>query len=87
MGETLKWSYIPMDWVTICWKRISPFPYLGLYRCMQNYCRPLDPMQWKQKKKKKHNFTILESRGKSLENFTFDLDIPKSILLGEDEEQ
>ena len=69
MGETLKWSYIPMDWVTIYWKRISPFPYLGLYKCMQNYPRPLDPMQWKQKKK--HNFTILGSRGKPLEIWMF----------------
>ena len=39
------------------------------------------------KEKQQHNFTILESRGKSLENFTFDLDVPKSILLGEDEKQ
>ena len=35
---------------TNCWEPwISPFPYLGLYRCMQNYLRPLDPKQQKQK--------------------------------------
>ena len=53
---------------------------------MQNYPRFLDPMQWKQKKKKKkHIFIILGSREKPLENFTFDLDVPKSIFLEEDE--
>ena len=46
---------------------------------------PLNPMQRKQKKKK--NFTILGSRGKPLEDFTIDLDVLKSILLKEDEEQ
>ena len=52
---------------------------------MQNYFRPLDPIQWKQRKT--HIFTILGSKGKPLENFTFDLDVPKLILLGEHEEQ
>ena len=42
-------------------------------------------MQQKQKKKI-YIFTILGSKEKSLENFTFDLDVPKSIPLGEDEE-
>ena len=37
--------------------------------------------------KKKSNFNILGSRGKSLEKFTFDLDVPKSIMLGGDEKQ
>ena len=26
---------------------ISQFPYPGSYRCMQNYTKPLNPMQWK----------------------------------------
>ena len=39
----------------------------------------------KAKKKKKHIFNILGSRRKTLENFTFDLDVLKSIPLGEDE--
>ena len=43
-------------------------------------------MQWKQKKKK-HIFMNLGSKGKVLKNFTFDLDVPKSILLDENEEQ
>ena len=43
-------------------------------------------MQWKQKEKK-HIFVNLGSKGKVLKNFTFDLDVPKSIILGEDEEQ
>ena len=43
-------------------------------------------MQWP-KKKKKHIFTILGSREKPLENFNFDLDVPKSIPLGENEER
>ena len=38
-----------------------------------------------QQKQKKHIFTILGSRGKLLKNFTFDLDVLKSIPLGEDE--
>ena len=39
------------------------------------------------KKKSNHIFTILGSRGKPLENFTFDFNVPKSISLGKDEEQ
>lgn len=50
---------------------------------MLNYPGPLDPMQ--QKEKKKNIFNILGSKGKSLENFTFDFDVPKSILLSKDE--
>ena len=38
-------------------------------------------------KSKNHIFIVLGLRGKPLENFTFDLDVLKSILLGEDEEQ
>ena len=64
---------------------IFPFPYPVSYRFMQNYPRLLNPMQQKQKKKI-YIFTILGSKEKSLENFTFDLDVPKSIPLGEDEE-
>lgn len=52
-------------------------------RYMLNYPGPLDPMQ--QKEKKKNIFNILGSKGKSLENFTFDFDVPKSILLSKDE--
>ena len=37
--------------------------------------------------KKSHIFTNLGSKGKVLENFTFDLDVPKSIPLDENEEQ
>ena len=48
-----------------------------------NYPRPLDPMQ--HKKKKNQNFNILGSRDKGLEIFTFDLNVSKSILLGEDD--
>ena len=51
---------------------------------MQNYPRPLDLMQQKQNQ---HIFTILGSRGKPLEDFIFYLDVPKSILLEEYEEQ
>lgn len=36
-------------------------------------------------KGKKNIFNILGSKGKSLENFTFDFDVPKSILLSKDE--
>ena len=36
---------------------------------------------------KNHIFTILGSKGKPLENFTFDLDIPKTIPLSENEKQ
>ena len=39
------------------------------------------------KKKSNHIFTILGSKGKPLENFTFDFNVPKSISLGKDEEQ
>ena len=49
---------------------------------MKNYLRPLDPIQ---KKQKKHIFNILGLKGKTLENFIFDLDVLKSIPLGEDE--
>lgn len=49
---------------------------------MLNYPGPLDPMQ---QKEKKNIFNILGSKGKSLENFTFDFDVPKSILLSKDE--
>ena len=52
---------------------------------MQNYPRPLNPMQRKQKNI--YIFTILGSRGKPLEDFTIDLKVLKSILLKEDEEQ
>lgn len=62
---------------------ISPFPYPGLYRFMQNYPRSLDLRQWRQKKKK-HIFNILGSREKTLKNFTLDLDVPKLIALDED---
>ena len=41
----------------------------------------------KSKKKKKHIFTILRSKEKPLENFTFDLDVLKSTPLEKDEEQ
>ena len=51
-------------------------------------CKTILSLQILSKKKKKNIFfTILGSREKPLENFTFDLDVPKSILLGEDEEQ
>ena len=43
-----------------------------------NYLRPLDPMQQKQKD---FFFNILGSREKLLQNFTFDLDVLKSISL------
>ena len=36
--------------------------------------------------KQNHNFTNQGSSGNPLENFTFDLDVPKSIPLEEDEE-
>ena len=39
-------------------------------------------MQWKQKNK---IFSILGSKEKSLENFTCDLDVPRLIMLYEDE--
>ena len=38
-------------------------------------------------KKKKHILPNLGSKGKVLENFTFDLDVPKSIPLDENKEQ
>ena len=50
---------------------------------MQNYPMPLDHINGS----KNHIFTILGSKGKPLENFTFDLDVPISIPLREDEEQ
>ena len=37
--------------------------------------------------KKKHIFMNLGTKGKVLKNFTFDLDVPKSILLDENEKQ
>ena len=50
---------------------------------MQNYLRPLDPGSGN----KNQNFTNKGSREKPLQNFTFNLDVPKSIPLSEDEEQ
>ena len=41
MGETLKWSYIPMDWVTIdgdWWQQVfsieAPWYFMGLTQCV-----------------------------------------------------
>ena len=50
---------------------------------MQKYPKALDPMQQKQNQ----FFTILGSREKSLEKFSFDFDVPKSILRSEGVEQ
>ena len=38
-------------------------------------------------RKQKQNCNKIETREKPLENFNFDLDVPKSISLGEDEKQ
>ena len=38
-------------------------------------------------RKQKQNCNKIETREKPLENFNFDLDVPKSIPLGENEER
>ena len=47
---TFFFGQFSISFICLCWEtRISLFPYLGLYRCMQNCPRLLNPMQWKEK--------------------------------------
>ena len=65
-------------------KNIDFHRYIAARNPESLHFHTLDLMQHKQNQ---YIFTILGSSGKPLENFTFYLDVPKSILLGEDEEQ
>ena len=65
-------------------KNIDFHRYIATRNPESLHFHTLDLMQHKQNQ---YIFTILGSSGKPLENFTFYLDVPKSILLREDEEQ